>query len=167
MRGRRGALILPIMTTNTITPAVATDWTATTSFRFRFAEHAQYPGIHSKFNFAFSYDITDPDDLFADAELRTTLHPSAIALVRTKIVDSIKSQATSTADKTTILPMFNNLLLSTQASTGLLYQIRTVANFGDSLDHVLVSKKTFMIFIDPSRLRFATNPPDVRNFDQM
>ena len=96
------------MTTNTISPAVATDWTEITSFRFRFAEHAQYPGIHSKFDFAFSYEITEPDDLYTDAELRTTLHPSAITLVRMKIVDSIKSQATSTADTTKILPMFNH-----------------------------------------------------------
>jgi len=35
---------------------------------------------------AFSYEITNPDDLFIDAELRTSLQSSAIALVRTKIV---------------------------------------------------------------------------------
>ena len=114
------------MATSTITPAVSTDWTAITSFRFRFAEHAQYPGINEKFNLAYSYEITDPDDLFLDAALRTTLQPSAASLVRAKIVDSIKSQATSTAYTYKILPMFNNLLLSTEDTTGLHFQIRTI-----------------------------------------
>jgi len=63
--------------------------------------------------------------------------------------------------------MFNNLLLSTQDTTGLPYQIRTGANFGALLDAALVLKQPFVIYIDPSRLRFATNPPDVHNFDQI
>ena len=32
---------------------------------------------------------------------------------------------------------------------------------------LLALKKPFMIYIDPSRLQFATNPPGVRNFNQI
>ena len=58
------------MTTSTITPAIGTDWTAITSFRFRFrfAEHAQYPGINGILDNAYSYELIDPDDFFVDAE---------------------------------------------------------------------------------------------------
>ena len=139
------------MTPSTITPVVASDWTGVTSLRYRFGEHAQFLDIHTKFDSAYSYEIIFADDIFTDKELRTSLKPSAIALIRTKIVDTILSEATSTVDTSKILPMFNNLLLSTQDSSGLPYQIRTVANLGNSLDVALALKKPFMIYIDLSR----------------
>lgn len=83
---------------------------------------------------------------------------------------SIKPEATTTVDKAKILPLFDNLCLSNQdgARAGTPYQLQTAANFGAALDHALTLTVTnLMIYIDPSHLRFATNPLDVRNFAEM
>ena len=88
-------------------------------FPFRFAVHAQFPGISGRFDNAYSYEITGPKISLWTFELPCR-H---------------------------LLPIFNNLLFSTQDSTGLPYQVRTTSNFGTSLDNVLASgKRTFMIY---------------------
>jgi len=83
-------------------------------------------------------------------------------------VESIKEEADMTVDKALISPVFSTLRLSSQDSSGTPYQLRMVANFGASLDRILtLPGKRFVIFIDPSCVRFATNPPDVCNFAEM
>ena len=155
------------MTTSSVAPVSASDWTAITAFRFRFADHAHSPGINGRSDNAYSYEITDPDELFVDDVLRTSLHTSVISLVRTKIAESTKTEATSTADKSKTLQLFNMLLLSTRDTSVLPFQIRTASNFGASLDNTFLTKNTLIVFIDPSSLRFATNPLDICNFDDM
>ena len=56
-------------TSSSITSVATTDWTAITSFCFRFAEHAQYPSVKMEnlimpTTIQYSYEIPYPDDLF-------------------------------------------------------------------------------------------------------
>ena len=91
-----------------------------------------------------------------------------LSFLRIKIVEAIEPESTSTVDTSTITPIFSNLRLSTKDPSGTVYQLRTVANFAASLELALsLSVTSLMIIIDPSRLRFAHSPPDVRNFAEM
>ena len=83
-------------------------------------------------------------------------------------METIKEEAVTTVDKSIIGLLFSHLRLSSQNSAGTNFPLRTAAHFGASIDRVLAAGDTdLVIYIDPSRLRFATNLPDIRNFAEI
>ena len=129
-----------------------TDFTPFTDWSFEFAPHPTCPAYHNALNNIYSepFEPAFVATLFTDAS-RTVVSPNVIAALRAGIVETIL--LTSTATRTVITPVINQMLLFCRTNTNTRrFPLRTPATFTAALTSFLATNITAVV------IRVATTP---------
>ena len=132
------------------------DFTPIVEYAFSFAANHQSPALEDSLNNTYSEPLDDAAILpiFTDVQ-HTVVDTDAIAKIRVAIIDSIT--ACSQADRTTIAPIVNSLLLFVMVGKPLRrYPLRSHATLTTALTAVLTNKQVnIVIFLNRTTLFVA------------
>lgn len=141
-------------------------WTDVEDIYFKFLKHnnsLNYPDVHMHLDNTYATILPDLDALFEDGNKRTKLKKDVVDIIRTQIVEEIKSRATRTADRDLVATYVNKLpMISKMANNGQV-NIRTENEIKRVLKNARNNNsKCSVIFLDIGELHFkqTTGPND-------